>query len=336
MARSLRIEYEGAVYHVMSRGVKGAAIFRDRKDYELFNIYMEETCRRTGWRVHAYAQLPNHWHGLIETPEANLVEGMRRLQGAWAAGFNRRHGERGHVFQGRYKALIVDPDAGSYFATVSSYIHLNPLRAGLIKETRNGLENYAWSSYPFYLQARQKRPTWLQVERVLGDLGLPDDARGRLAFKQHVKGQAQHWKSRRGRAALDAEWKHIRRDWCLGDVDFKQRMLLQAGDLIQDAERASYNGPAVRKHNQAEAEALLRAGMGCVGLNAGELNILPKADVRKCAVAWLVHSRTTARHRWLAEQLYMGCPSNMTRYINGIRDAREKRIVRLRERLERL
>ncbi len=101
------MEYPGAVYHVMNRGDRGGRIFKDEVDYELFGVAMDEVCQRCGWRIHAYGWLPNHFHWLIETPEANLVAGMKWFLGTYSQRFNARHGQRGHVFQGRYKALPI-------------------------------------------------------------------------------------------------------------------------------------------------------------------------------------------------------------------------------------
>jgi putative transposase len=149
MPRKPRVEYAGAVYHVMNRGDRGGKVFLDKLDYGLFLDKLTEACGRTGWKVHAYVLMPNHFHWLLETPEANLVVGMKWFMGAYTQAFNARHGQRGHVFQGRYKALPVESGAGPYFETVSTYIHLNPARAKLPGVAKAGLEKYAWSSYPF-------------------------------------------------------------------------------------------------------------------------------------------------------------------------------------------
>ena len=127
MARALRIQYPGAVYHVMSRGNQGCEIFRDDGDRTLFLETLEEACVQTGWSVHAYVLMGNHYHALLETPEANLVSGMKWLLGTYTQRFNSRHKVFGHLFQGRYKALIVDGEQDNYFQTVSTYIHLNPV-----------------------------------------------------------------------------------------------------------------------------------------------------------------------------------------------------------------
>ena len=127
--------------------------------------------------MHAFALMGNHYHLLIETPEANLVDGMRWLQGTYTKRFNARHRQWGHLLQSRYKALVVDPN-GDYFSTVASYIHLNPARAKCFDLEEGGLLDYAWSSYPLYMKP-SKRPEWLDVDRALGNLGLSDRRVGR-------------------------------------------------------------------------------------------------------------------------------------------------------------
>lgn len=117
MARKVRVEFAGAVCHVLDRGDRRAAIFRDDADRERFLTTLGEACARTGWRVHALVLMSNHYHLLLQTPQANLVAGMRWFQTTLTARFNRRHRLRGHFFQGRYKAVVVDHEKRGYFAT---------------------------------------------------------------------------------------------------------------------------------------------------------------------------------------------------------------------------
>jgi len=329
MARAPRIQYPGAVYHLMSRGVKGEAIFKDRLDYELFLITLAEACERTGWRVHAYALLPNHWHGLVATPQGNLVDGMKWFQGAFAQRFNARHGQRGHVFQGRYKALIIQAEASGYFETVSTYIHLNPARANRIPDEQAGLETYAWSSYPFYLRPRRQRPKWLTVDRVLGNLGLKDDRRGRLLYCQHMNDRLWQWRKQRRKGELEQAWKAIRWGWCLGDDGFKEQLIKRLDGVVQHRDRASYSGEAVVEHDQEEAERLIRRGLLFLKLTEDQLGGLPKGDLRKCALACLAHRRTTVRHSWLAARLHMGCVSNMTFYMDRVRKSQDSTVLNM-------
>ena len=132
MARQLRIEYDGACYHVMSRGNNGNPIYKDDKDRIIFLETLWECCSQTGWIIHSYVLMNNHYHILLETPEANLVAGMKWFQGTYTQRYNIRHQQRGHLYQGRYKSLIIDSDDYTYFRTVSTYIHLNPVRSKLV------------------------------------------------------------------------------------------------------------------------------------------------------------------------------------------------------------
>ena len=133
MSRTLRIEYPGAVYHVQSEGNRGDAIYLDDEDREIFLRTFQEASRRSGWTVYAYALMANHYHILFQTARANLVDGMKWLQTAYTQRFNARHRMRGHLFAGRYHAMVVEADNAHYFSTIIDYIHLNPARSGLAR-----------------------------------------------------------------------------------------------------------------------------------------------------------------------------------------------------------
>ena len=141
MARPLRLEYPGAVYHVTSRGNARRKIYRDEEDRTSFLVTLAWVVQRFGWICHAYCLMDNHYHLLIETPGANLSRGMRQLNGVYTQRFNRRHRKVGHLFQGRYKAILVERD--SYLLELARYLVLNPVRAKVVKTP----ESYSWSSY---------------------------------------------------------------------------------------------------------------------------------------------------------------------------------------------
>ena len=126
------MQYEGAIYHLMNRGDRREAIFLEDCDRVLFLETLGEACAKTDWQVHAYCLMGNHFHLVIETPKANLVARMKWFLGAYTSRFNRKHKLFGHLFSGRYKALIVDGSGRGYFRTVCDYVHLNPVRAKLL------------------------------------------------------------------------------------------------------------------------------------------------------------------------------------------------------------
>src|SRR6185436_14682949 len=183
MARKLRVEYAGAIYHVINRGDRGEAIFLKDQDRQLFMETLGEACAKTGWRVLAWCLMSNHFHLVLETPAANLVAGMKWFLGTYTSRFNRRHKLFGHLFSGRYKSLIIDGSGHGYLKTVCDYVHLNPARANLLLPEQP-LSAYRWSSYPELLKAPRRRPGWLRAERLLGEHGIPrESAGGRKEFE---------------------------------------------------------------------------------------------------------------------------------------------------------
>jgi len=334
MARKPRIEYEGAVYHVMNRGDRGGKVFKDNLDYELFLHTTAEVCERTGWRIHAYALLPNHFHWLLETPEGNLVSGMKWFMGAYSQRFNARHGQRGHVFQGRYKAVVIDGDSGDHFETVSTYVHLNPARAGLLTDSQEGLHQYRWSSYPEYLQARSKRPGWLEVKRVLGNMSLSDRATGRREYERYMQGRVAELRSRGGKKSFKEQWKPIQYGWYVGDEQFKAKLLKRVAGAVAGKDRSSYSGEAIHGHDEQESEAMIIQGMKVLDMTEDQLEGLRKGEERKCVLAWLVHTRTMASHKWIGERLRMGCPSQISVHVAKVRSNQHTRLNHLRQRVE--
>lgn len=187
MPRQLRIEYPGAIYHVMNRGDRCDPIFRDDFDRKRFVATLDEVCAKTNWQVHAYCLMNNHFHLVVETSEANLVAGMRWFMSTYTARFNRRHKLFGHLFSGRFKSLNVDGSGNGYLRTVCDYVHLNPVRAKLLRGEQP-LRAYAWSSWPKYLKPPAQRPRWLRVDRLLGELHIPKDSvAGRVELENYLE-----------------------------------------------------------------------------------------------------------------------------------------------------
>jgi len=160
MTRPLRIEFAGALYHVTSRGNAQKDIYLDDEDRETCLDVLREVCERFNWVVHAYCLMSNHYHLLVETPDGNLSQGMRHLNGVYTQRFNRKHNRVGHVFQGRYKAILVQKE--SYLLELARYIVLNPVRAEMVRSAKD----WPWSSYQStagYIEAEK----WLTVDWIL-------------------------------------------------------------------------------------------------------------------------------------------------------------------------
>jgi putative transposase len=164
MARPLRILYPNAWYHVMNRGGAHALIFHDSDDYQYFLDLLLQTNHRFRFEIHAYCLMPNHYHILVRTPLANLDRGMQRLDGLYTQYYNKKYHRDGSLFRGRYKSILVD--AKNYLLRISRYIHLNPVRANLVKHPRN----YNWSSYTFYSTSAAV-PDWFYTKEVLSCFG---------------------------------------------------------------------------------------------------------------------------------------------------------------------
>ncbi len=199
MSRPLRLEFAGALYHLTARGDRRERIFLDDQDRLLFIDLLAKEVRQHRWLLYAFCLMDNHYHLLVETPEPNLVRGMRRLNGVYTQAFNRRHRLVGHLLQGRYKSILVDKD--SYLIELCRYVVLNPLR---VKEKKvASVEDWPWSSY-LATAGKMLCPEWLAADRVLALFGT-SEAAGRKAYERFVAqglGIASPWESVSGQIFL--------------------------------------------------------------------------------------------------------------------------------------
>jgi putative transposase len=164
MTRPLRVEYPGAYYHVINRGNNQEKIFKNDRDKEKFLEYLQIAAERFSIIIHTYSLMNNHYHLLVETPEANLSVAMQWINVSYATYFNRKRGRHGHLFQGRFRAILIEADA--YLKHLSRYIHLNPVRAKMVSAPAD----YLWSSYGAYI-GKQKVPQFLETNRLLSNFG---------------------------------------------------------------------------------------------------------------------------------------------------------------------
>jgi len=334
MPRALRVEYAGAVYHVMARGNQGQRVCADDPDREMWRATLGEACARTGWRVHAWVLMGNHYHLLLETPEANLVNGMKWLQGTYTQRYNARHRKRGHLFQGRYRAVPVADDAAEYFQVVSSYIHLNPARAKLIRVGEQRLSEYGWSSYPEYVRGAEVGGGWLVTERVMGSLGLgPRDRKG---YEAYMEGRVLELGMREGRRQMEAQWRELRRGWYLGGREFRLGLLERMSGVLSGHRSESYSGRAKREHGEAAAERMLEEGLRRLGLRREGLAAMAKGRLEKQVLAWWLCQHTTVTRRWVSQQLAMGHASRVTQAVGAVPQMRDERTLQWRNKLCRI
>lgn len=209
MSRPLRLELAGGLYHVTSRGDGREDIYLSDTDREMWLEVFGQVCRRFNWVCHAWCQMTNHYHLLVETPEANLAQGMRQLNGVYTQRFNRTHERVGHVFQGRYKAILVERD--SYLLELARYVVLNPLRARMVKK----LETWPWSSY-LATCGQMPAPEWLQTDWILAQFGR----RRANAIRKYVEFVHEG-------ARLPSVWTQLQGQIYLGSDSFVKKMQAQ-------------------------------------------------------------------------------------------------------------
>ena len=299
MARKLRLEYEGAIYHVMNRGDRREAIFKDDKDRECFLETLAACCAKTDWHVHALCLMSNHFHLVVETPKANLVAGMKWFLGTYTGRFNRRHKLFGHLFSGRYKALIVDGSGTGYLRTVCDYVHLNPVRANLLSREQK-LGAYRWSSYRWYLERPAKRPKWLRVDRLLGEMGIPkDSAAGRKEFERRME--------QRRREGKPEEWKGVRGGWCLGDKGFRKELLGQMSERVGE----SHYGAERQESGEEKAERIVWQEMKRRRWTESDIRERRKGDAEKVKIALRLRRESIMTLKWIAQRLQMGSWTNV-------------------------
>ena len=309
MARPLRIEYEGALYHLMSRGNRRQAIFEDDKDRFTFLEFLAKNCARTGWQIHAYCLMSNHFHIVLETPQPNLVVGMKWLLGAYTQRFNWRHDLVGHLFAGRYKAVLIDGAADvRYLRTACDYTHLNPARAGMVG-AEQPLEEYPWSSYPAYLRPPRKRPDWLRVDRLLGEHGvLRDDTPGRRRFRERME-------VARREGLAGEELKSLRTGWRFGAPDFVERL----GEWMEVKTDEGHGSQERAELDEQRALRILREELRKRGLKEQSLKKLRKGAPEKVEIALRIRQETVMTHKWIAARLHMGQWKSMANKLSKTR-----------------
>jgi REP element-mobilizing transposase RayT len=325
MARSIRIQSAGAYYHVMARGNRREDIFHDDDDRRFFLHTLGQACDMTGWRVHAWVLMRNHYHLFLRTPEPNLVAGMSWLQNTLTRRSNVRHRQWGRVFGDRYKAVVVQGEDAYHYQTLMDYIHLNPVRARIIR-AREGqsLLDYPWSSIAGgYALPAKRRVSWLDAASGLQAFNLPDTTAGRRRMVERLDQRALSETIKSCGvpplpAEADARGSHLRRGWYWGSQAFGEalRKLAQAAVTTRQPKSRGYrSNPHVRAHGEQQAEEWLSAGLQAAEMTAEDLHSLKGSDPRKLLLADLLWRRTTVSQEWLAQRLAMRSAANVSQQL---------------------
>lgn len=248
MARPLRIEFAGALYHVTSRGDRREAIYEDDEDRDRFLGTLAEVVERFNWLCHAYCLMNNHYHMVVETPDANLSKGMRQLNGVFTQATNRRHARSGHLFQGRFKGILVDKD--DYLLELTRYVVLNPVRARMVEQPGD----WPWSSYRAMV-GDAAVPKWLATDGLLAQFG----SRRSEARRRYRRFVAEG-------LAMGTIWSGLRQQLYLGNEAFvermQQRMEIKGDELsIPKAQRRapSQSLRAISKQHPERNDAIVAA-----------------------------------------------------------------------------
>ncbi len=297
----LRLQFPGAICHVINRGNYRSWIFAGPRTKAAFEACLFEACVRHAWILHAFATMSNHFHLALETPLGNLASGMQWLESTFANRFNRLRNERGHLFQSRYKALVVEP--GDALGHVCHYIHLNPVRAGMCAVV--DLAAHRHTSYWYLLRPKQ-RPPFLRLGAALSAVGeFPDTRPGWDAYADYLA-----WQAEEGPAGKNPSYVSMSRGWAIGSDDFKRSLLVDPL-AMKESEAWNEHGPEEARYLRWQL-ALDRA-----------LTLVPfdrrqpahQSANWKRAIAAHLRATTDVSNGWLADRLQMGSAAYVSKHI---------------------
>lgn len=312
---------------MINRGNYRQMIFKKKGAAEAFERTLSEAAEKSGWRVHAYVIMGNHFHLAVELTEPNLSEGMKWLQGTWIRRFNKYRSWTGRPFQGRYKGLVVEP--GHSFAQVCHYIHLNPLRAGLEEET--GLGGYRWSSLHWFPQ--KGRPAWLEPTNLLKQAGgLRDTKLGWQKYRSYLEFLGTDDSQKKEMVS-----ERMSRGWCLGTKTFVREMkdeAIKRGARL-DLERFEGLEPdEIKDTRELHWEELLSKAADLSGIDLKQLPAAKMAPQKSCLAA-VMKQASTAPNRWIADKLEIGNPATASQCAHRwlLDKAQKLKVERLVKRL---
>lgn len=297
MARKLRIQYPGALYHLINRGNYRSDVFANSGTAQSFLKAVAETCSRFGWRLHAYVVMRNHFHLAAETPEPNLVDGMHLLQSSFATRFNRYRAANGHLFQGRYKSILIE-DAAALLRVVN-YIHLNPVRAHLTPT--NDAAAFPWSSLNGFL--RGTTPPWLSVSDWLAQLDLDNTPQGRRAYVEYLARLAEDSK-----AQDRQEFSSLSQGWAIGTSGWKRALAKKYGRL---ALQGGMEREEIREMTEARWSEVLEAELSAAGKSSADVTEEKGLTPWKIEIAQRLRQDAGASSQWISDHLHTGPASSL-------------------------
>lgn len=303
MARSLRIEYPGAVYHVLNRGNYRSPVFSTPETKQAFETCLFRACVRCGWRLFAYCTLSNHYHIALETPEGNLSVGMQWLQSTFANRFNRTHQAHGHLFEGRFKSLVVERD--EYLGPLIHYIHLNPIRAG--QASIEQIETYRWSTL-WYLHQKRKRQAFMDLGSGLYYAGdLADTPQGRRQYCAYLA-----WLQEDDRMKRQWQFAGMCRGWALGCKQFKEKLVEKH---VHENSIRHFEGRDLQEANRILWEIMHDRCMKILCKTQADTESDKKTAPWKVMIACFMKEHTSVSNVWLAKKLNMGVPQGVSRSV---------------------
>lgn len=276
----------------------------------MFLRTLGESCEKSGWQIFAWVLMMNHYHWVLRTPEANLVSGMKWFQNTYTRRFNTRHRKWGHVFGGRYKAILVQEAGGDYLETLMDYVHLNPARAGLVDPEKGlGLLDYEWSSLVRgYAREADQRPAWLAVAEGLGLFGRTDTVEDRRGFVERLEGRVGE---ERGPGAGTGLQSTLQRGWYWGSQEFREKMLGLVPRML--ANRNYSTSSLGRNKETLEAEDWIERAREHFRVGDQGMDKAPRPA--RVAAAWALHRRTNQPQGWIAEKLGLRTAANVSQQV---------------------
>lgn len=299
--RRLRIQEEAGVYHVINRGNYRSDVFGTEGASDAFEVTLGESCERYGWNVHAYVLMRNHFHLALETPQPNLADGMHWLQGTFAVRFNRYRKEQGHVFQGRYRSLLIED--GAALAGVCDYIHLNPARAGAVPAGE--VAAYRWSSLRRFPVL--DRPSWLVATDLLRYREFDDDVSGWKSYVDYLAALATD-EAEQARLGFD----RMSRGWAIGTAGWRKAVAREHEHLVL---RVGIAQEELRQIREARWAAVLADELRLKGKSADDIRRDRKGADWKRAIACALRRKAGASFAWIADSLEMGRAGSVRVYV---------------------